>query len=59
MENHKSEQAGITWLIDKFKNRKIIKKKEEIEELKLDIQKAKLEKELEMIKKVKGGKVNG
>ena len=37
------------WLINRFKNRGIIKKQKEIELLKLDIEKAKLKKELEEI----------
>ena len=50
MEN--KENGWLTkGIIDKFKNRKLSKKQQEIEELKLEIQKAKLQKELEEIRK--------
>ncbi len=40
----------IPSLIKRWKNRKLTKKKDEIEELKLEIQKAKLKKELKGLK---------
>lgn len=49
MENQKSEPT-IPYMIQRFKNRKLRQKQEEIEQLKLAIEKAKLEKELEEIK---------
>jgi len=54
MENNKEpqEKAWLTKaIINKVKNRKLIKKQNEIEELKLEIEKAKLEKELNEIRK--------
>ena len=45
MEDKKQELA-IPYLITRFKSRKLRKKQEEIEVLKLEIEKAKLEKQL-------------
>ncbi len=44
------EDPIIPSLIKRWKNRKLTKKKDEIEELKLEIQKAKLKKELKELK---------
>ena len=44
------EDQIIPSLIKRWKNRKLTKKKDEIEELKLEIQKAKLKKELKELK---------
>lgn len=42
----KNNEPAIPYLINKFKSRKLRKKKEEIEEMKLEIEKAKLKKQL-------------
>lgn len=49
--NSETNEPAIPYLIRKWKERKLTKKKQEIEELKLDIEKAKLEKDLELEKK--------
>lgn len=48
-KHYPKEEPVIYNLINKFKSRKLRKKQEEIELLKLDIEKAKLQKELEEI----------
>jgi len=50
MNNEKLEPV-LPSLLKDWKNRKLLKKQKEIEELKLDIEKAKLNKELKEIKK--------
>lgn len=45
------EKKAIPTLIEQYRNRKFRKKKEEIEMLRLEIEKAKLEKELSETKK--------
>ncbi len=45
------EEAKSGWLIQAFKTRKLDRVRQEIELLKLEIEKAKLEKELEGIRK--------
>ena len=51
MENENKDKAWLTKaIIDRIKNRNLIKKQREIEERKLDIELAKLDKELKEIK---------
>ena len=51
MEETKEEPAWLTKaIIDRVKNRTLVKKYREIEELKLEIEKAKLEKQLKEIR---------
>ena len=50
MVTENKEPPAIPWLIKRWKERKIRKKKQEIQELELEIQKAKLEKELKEAK---------
>ena len=51
METKNNEEPAIPWLAKRWKERNLIKKKREIEELKLDIEKTKLEKDLEWQRK--------
>jgi len=48
-KSNKNEEPAIQWLIRKWRNRKLAKTEEEISQLKLDIEKAKLKKQLREI----------